>query len=64
MSKFQLIAVKKRISICLYGTDQQRKSKDYVYGIRVYKVLGIWKGYYRVKKNHYFMHEIVNRGKK
>ena len=29
-----------------------RKSKDYVYGIWVYKVLGIWKGYYRVK-NHY-----------
>ena len=27
-----------------------RKSKDYVYGIRVYKVLGVWKGYYRVKK--------------
>ena len=31
-----------------------RKSKDYVYGIWVYKVLGIWKGYYRVKKNHWF----------
>ena len=28
-----------------------RKGKDYVYGIWVYKVLGIWKGYYRVK-NH------------
>ena len=28
-----------------------RKSKDYVYGIWVYKVLGIWKGYYRVKKS-------------
>ena len=27
-----------------------RKSKDYVYGIWVYKALGIWKGYYRVKK--------------
>ena len=27
------------------------KSKDYVYGISVYKVLGIWKGYYRVKKS-------------
>ena len=25
-------------------------SKDYVYGIWVYKALGIWKGYYRVKK--------------
>ena len=25
-----------------------RKSKDYVYGIWVYKVLGIWKGYYSV----------------
>ena len=30
-----------------------RKSKDYVYGIWVYKALGIWKGYYRVK-NHWF----------
>ena len=29
----------------------KRKSKDYVYGIWVYKVLGIWKGYYRVKKS-------------
>ena len=28
-----------------------KKSKDYVYGIWVYKVLGIWKGYYRVKKS-------------
>ena len=28
-----------------------RKSKDYVYGIWVYKVPGIWKGYYRVKKS-------------
>ena len=26
-----------------------RKSKDYAYGIWVYKVLGTWKGYYRVK---------------
>ena len=26
-----------------------RKSKDYVYGIWVYKVLGIWIGYYKVK---------------
>ena len=41
-----------------------RKSKDYVYGIWVYKVLGIWKGYYRVKKITSFMHETVNRGKK
>ena len=41
-----------------------RKSKDYVYGIRVYKVLDIWKGYYRVKKITRFMHETVNRGKK
>ena len=32
---------------------QIRKSKDYVYGIWVYKALGIWKGYYRVK-NHWF----------
>ena len=29
----------------------KRKSKDYVYGIWVYKVLGIWKGYYRVNKS-------------
>ena len=28
-----------------------RKSKDYVYGIWAYKALGIWKGYYRVKKS-------------
>ena len=42
-----------------------RKSKDYVYGKWVYKVLGIWKGYYRVKKIiTSFMHETVNRGKK
>ena len=40
-----------------------RKSKDYVYGIWVYKVLGIWKGYYRLKMTC-FMHETVNRGKK
>ena len=31
--------------------DIVRKSKDYIYGIGVYKVLGIWKGYYRVKKS-------------
>ena len=30
---------------------QIRKSKDYVYGIWVYKALDIWKGYYRVKKS-------------
>ena len=40
------------------------KSKDYVYGIWVYKVLCIWKCYYRVKKIISFMHETVNRGKK
>ena len=28
-----------------------RKSKDYVYGIWVYKVLGIWKFYHRVTKS-------------
>ena len=27
-----------------------RKSEDYVYGKWGYKLLGIWKGYYRVKK--------------
>ena len=31
--------------------DLLRKSKDYVYGIWVYKALDIWKGYYRVKKS-------------
>ena len=31
--------------------DHIRKSKDYVYGIWVYKALDIWKGYYRVKKS-------------
>ena len=41
-----------------------RKSKDYVYGIWVYKVLGIWKGYYRVNKVTSFLHETVNQGKK
>ena len=40
-----------------------RKSKDYVYGIWVYKVLGVWKCYYRVKITS-FMHETVNRDKK
>ena len=46
------------IGHCIYFTDVWypsnrllRKSKDYVYGIWVYKVLGIWKGYYRVKKS-------------
>ena len=29
-----------------------RKSQDYVYGVWVCKLLGIWNGYYRVKKNH------------
>ena len=28
-----------------------RESKDYVYGIWVYKALGIWKCYYRVKQS-------------
>ena len=41
-----------------------RKSKGYVYSIWVYKVLGIWKFYYRVKKITSFMHKTVNRGKK
>ena len=39
-----------------------RKSKDYVYDIWLYKVLGIWKGYYKVKITS-FMHETVNKGK-
>ena len=33
------------------GLNLIRKSKDYVYGIWVYKALDIWKGYYRVKKS-------------
>ena len=41
-----------------------RNNKDYVYGIWVYKVLDIWKGYYRVKKTTSFVPETVNRGKK
>ena len=42
-----------------------RKSKDYVYGIWVYKALDIWKGYYRVKKIITgFVRETVNKGKK
>ena len=41
-----------------------RKTKDYVYGIWLYNALGIWKGYYRVKKIIGFIHETVNRGKK
>ena len=37
-------------------TELLRKSKDFVYGIWVYKVLGsLWKGYYRVKITS-FMH--------
>ena len=38
---------------------QIRKSKDYVYGIWVYKAFGIWKGYYRVKKITGFVRETV-----
>ena len=34
-----------------YITCFIRKSKYYVYGIWVYNALGIWKGYYRVKKS-------------
>ena len=55
------------IQISLTGSTMTaiRKSKDYVYGKWVYKVLGIWKGYYRVKKTiTSFMHETVNWGKK
>ena len=28
-----------------------KKEKDYVYGVGVYEILGIWKGYYRVNKS-------------
>ena len=42
-----------------------RKSKDYIYCKWVYKVLGIWKGYCRVKKIiTSFMHETMNQAKK
>ena len=34
----------------LWSTHWIRKSKDYVYGIWLYKVLGLWEGYYWVKK--------------
>ena len=47
-----------------YSCSLIGKSKDYVYGIWVYKVLDIWKDYYRVKKITSFMQETVNRGKK
>ena len=33
-----------------------RKRKDYVYSIWVYKVLGMWKGYYRVKQERRLKH--------
>ena len=45
-------------------TGVLRKSKDYIYGIWVYKALDIWKRYYRVKQITSFMHETVNWGKK
>ena len=35
----------------IFKAKLKRKSKDYVYGIWVYKALDIWKGYYRVKKS-------------
>ena len=38
-------------SMAMLKTESIRKSKDYVYGIWVYKALDIWKGYYRVKKS-------------
>ena len=41
----------------------RRKSKDYVYGIWLYTLLVIWKGFYKVKKIIIFMHETVKRGK-
>ena len=50
------------IYLCIH--NPLRKSKDYVYGIWVYKALGIWKGYYRVKKITGFVRETMNRGKK
>ena len=42
---------KHETNILLGGIFIIRKSKDYVYGIWVYKALDIWKGYYRVKKS-------------
>ena len=37
-----------------------RKSKDYVYSIWVYKVLNMWKGYYRVKQEQRLKHRNTN----
>ena len=41
-----------------------RISKDYVCGIWVYKLLGIWKGYYGVNKSLISYMKLVNQGKK
>ena len=35
--------------LLLFNSWTIRKSKDYVYGIWLYKVIGIWKGYHKVK---------------
>ena len=45
-------------------SSSNEKSKDYVYGIWLSKVLGIWKGYHRVRKITSFMHDTVHRRKK
>ena len=44
--------------------DNINNSIDIVYGIWLYKVLGIYQDYHRVKKIISFMHETMNRGKK
>ena len=49
LKKMQLKMSMKWQPFCLHLNVLIRKSKDYVYGIWVYKALGIWKGYYRVK---------------
>ena len=41
-----------------------RKSKDYVYGVWVYKALDIWKRLLQSKKITGFVRETMNRGKK
>ena len=48
-SKFELTMRPQYVDIL--PINAIRKSKDYVYGVWVNKVLGIWKGYYRVKKS-------------
>ena len=43
--------IKSQVTPNGYAKFLIRKSKKYVYGMWVYKVLGIWKGYDRVQKS-------------